>query len=57
MIVQVYEIPNGAVLGGKLPLAKQKLVLAWIEIHQEDPLADWQLAIAGEPVFKIAPLK
>ena len=53
----VYEIPNGEVLGGTLPAAKHKLVLAWIEIHQEDLMADWQLAIAGEPVFKIDPLK
>ena len=53
----VYEIPNGDVLGGKLPSAKHKLVLAWIEIHQEDLMADWQLAIVGEPVFKIDPLK
>jgi len=34
-----------------------KNVQAWIEIHREDLLADWKLAIAGEPVFKIEPLK
>ena len=33
-----------------------KLVHAWIEIHREDLLADWKLAVAGEPVFKIDPL-
>jgi hypothetical protein len=34
-----------------------KLVQAWIEIHKEDLMADWQLAVVGEPVFKIDPLK
>jgi hypothetical protein len=32
-------------------------VEAWIEIHQEELMANWQLAINGQPVFKIEPLK
>jgi hypothetical protein len=50
-------IDDGSVLAGSLPQAKMKLVQAWIEIHREDLLADWKLAVAGEPVFKIDPLK
>ncbi len=53
----VVEIPTGNVLEGKLPNAKMKLLAAWIEIHQEDLMADWQLAINGESVFKIDPLR
>jgi len=34
-----------------------KLVLAWIEIHNDELIADWQLAISGETIFKIDPLK
>lgn len=34
-----------------------KLVLAWIEIHNEELMADWNLAIRGETIFKIDPLK
>ena len=34
-----------------------KLVQAWIEINKEDLMADWDLAINGENVFKIDPLK
>ncbi|RKZ35195.1 MAG: hypothetical protein DRQ49_19780 [Gammaproteobacteria bacterium] len=30
---------------------------AWIEIHQEELMADWELATQGETIFKIAPLK
>lgn len=53
----VIGIPGGQLLEGSLPANKLKLVDAWVEIHQEDLLADWQLAINGEPVFKIEPLK
>ena len=50
-------ITDGTVLNGSLPSNKMKLVQAWIEIHKENLLANWKLAVAGEPVFKIAPLR
>ena len=50
------SIEDGELLGGNLPKAKMKLVQAWIEIHREDLLANWSLAVAGEPVFRIDPL-
>ncbi len=50
-------IKNGQILTGSLPESKMKLVQAWIEIHREDLLADWKLAIEGESVFKIEPLR
>jgi len=50
-------IEDGSILGGSLPPGKMKLVQAWIEIHKEDLLANWKLAVSGEPVFKIEPLK
>ncbi|WP_221933376.1 DUF4160 domain-containing protein [Flavobacterium sp. ZT3R18] len=53
----VFSIPDGELLEGKLPNNKTKLVKAWIEIRQEDLMADWSLAIKGEPVFKIEPLR
>jgi len=34
-----------------------KLVQAWIEIHKEELLANWELALNGQEVFKIEPLK
>jgi len=51
------SIEDDELLGGNLPKAKMKLVQAWIEIHREDLLANWRLAVAGEPVFRIDPLK
>ncbi len=53
----VVSIPDGTVLEGKLRSSKLKLVLAWIEIHQDELMANWELAVTGEQVFKIDPLK
>jgi hypothetical protein len=50
-------IYDGEVLIGSLPPAKMKLFQAWIEFHKKDLMADWKLAVASEPVFKIDPLK
>jgi hypothetical protein len=51
--VAVYAIENGAVLAGAIPLKKHKLVVAWIEIHQEELMADWDLAVSGKKPFRI----
>lgn len=39
----VLSLPDGKILTGSIPSNKLKLVQAWVEIHQEDLLADWQL--------------
>ena len=51
--VAVYAIKTGALLSGKIPLAKHKLVEAWIVIHKDALLANWTLAVAGEELFTI----
>lgn len=51
--VAVFSIPDGEHLSGKIPPSKAKLVIAWIEIHKDDLLADWELAVNGRPPFKI----
>lgn len=51
--VAVYSILDGSILAGELPLAKHKLVVAWIEIHRENLLADWELAVNGQKPFSI----
>ena len=53
----VITITDGQLLEGSLKSNKMKLVQAWIVIHNEELVADWQLAIQGETVFKIDPLK
>ena len=42
----------------KATITKQvKLVIAWVELHRDELLADWQLCQNGEEPFKIDPLK
>ena len=53
----VFGIDDGEMLAGSLSSGKARLVQAWIEIHREELLANWQLAVNGEEVFKIEPLK
>lgn len=53
----VVSIPSGEVIEGSIRANKLKLVQAWVEIHQEDLMADWTLAVNGQPIFKIDPLK
>ncbi len=50
-------LPDGELLEGDPPLKKLRLVQAWIEIHEEELMADWALAAKGEPVFPIEPLR
>ena len=45
------------VLAGDLPSGNARLVQAWIEIPRDELQADWELAVNGEEVFKIEPLK
>lgn len=53
----MFGIGDGEVLAGRPPSGKARLMQAWIEIHREELLADWQLAVNGEEMFKIEPLK
>ena len=51
--VGVYSIFDGSLLAGSLPPGKHKLVVAWMEIHKDDLLADWELAVNGKKPFEI----
>ncbi len=53
----VIAIVDGDILEGELPAAKMKLIQAWMEIHKDELLADWELAVKGQPPYKIDPLK
>jgi hypothetical protein len=53
----VIGIPDGELIVGELPTNKMKLVQAWIEIHQEELVADWAIAVKGGEIFKIDPLR
>jgi hypothetical protein len=53
----VFSIPEGEILEGNMPNNKLKLILAWIEIHRDELMANWKLALEGQEVFKIESLK
>ncbi len=49
-------LADGEILAGELPRKQLRLVQAWIELHRDELLADWELAVSGEAPYKIAPL-
>lgn len=40
-----------------MPTIKARLVQAWVEIRRDDLMADWELAINGQLLFLIDPLR
>jgi hypothetical protein len=53
----VFSIIDGSIIDGDLKTEKVKLVQAWMLIHNEELLANWELAKTGQQIFKIDPLK
>ena len=51
------SISDGELLVGKVPRKQLRLIQAWIEIHRDELLADWELCQNGEKPFNIEPLK
>lgn len=48
---------DGSLIEGELPRKQQKLVEAWIALHEDELRANWKLLQTGEPFFKIQPLQ
>jgi hypothetical protein len=48
-----YSIDPPALLAGTMPRKQQNLVIAWIELHQEELLENWQLISQDSPPNKI----
>jgi hypothetical protein len=53
----IFAINDAAVLKGELPVSRTRLIQAWIEIHRDALLSDWALAVKGEALFQIDPLR
>lgn len=53
----VLRISDGEITAGKIPGKQVKLVQAWIEIHREELMANWDLCQNGEKPFLIEPLR
>ena len=53
----IVSIPDGETLEGKIPNSKMKLLQAWIVLHKDELVANWQLAVSGQHPYKIEPLR
>jgi hypothetical protein len=53
----VFTIPDGELLEGNIPNSKVRLVQAWIELHKDELIANWELTLLGEQPYKIDPLR
>jgi len=52
-----FAIETAEMIDGNLPNKQQRLLQAWMEIHKDELIADWELAVSGEQPYKIDPLK
>lgn len=48
---------DGELREGEMPTKQIKLISAWTELHRDELLANWQLAISEQPLYKIEPLR
>lgn len=48
---------DGELTDGDMPKRQIKLISAWAEIHKEELLANWELAMNEQPLYKISPLR
>ena len=53
----VFGIEEAQMIEGDFPNKQRKLVEAWMEIHKDELIADWELAVDGEQPYKIEPLR
>ena len=53
----IASIPDGGILEGSIPASKMKLLQAWIELHKDELVAHWELAVTGQQPYKLEPLR
>jgi hypothetical protein len=53
----VIAIQDGSLLEGSIPARQLRMVRVWMDIHREDLLVNWELAVEGDLPFRIAPLQ
>ncbi|MDR3181724.1 MAG: DUF4160 domain-containing protein [Planctomycetaceae bacterium] len=52
----VISIADGELLAGKLPPKKLRMVQTWIDIHTDELMQCWNLAVNGIEPLRIIPL-
>ena len=54
--VGIFSLDPIALIAGSLPTRQQRLVEAWVELHQAELLDDWQRLQEGRKPLPIKPL-
>ena len=47
---------DGELIEGDMPGKQKKLIAAWAVIHKDELIANWELAMSEQPLYKISPL-
>ena len=53
----VFSILEGVLIPGNFPRKQTRLVQAWIELYRESLMIDWKLAVTGQELHRIEPLR
>jgi len=53
----IFSIPEGEIIEGSMKKPQVRLIQAWITLHADELLANWELAVDGRSIYKIDPLK
>ena len=48
---------EGELMDGDMPKRQQKFIAAWAELHKDELLANWELAMEKQQLYKIEPLR
>lgn len=48
---------DGELIEGEMPKRQIKFIAAWAEIHKDELIANWELAMSEQPLYKIDPLR
>jgi hypothetical protein len=52
----VINIVDGVIIKGKMSSRNSKLISAWVELHRDELLANWELCKNREKPYNIKPL-
>jgi len=53
----IFSIPDGEIMEGSMKKPQIRLVQAWITLHADELMANWELAVDGKSIYQIEPLK
>ena len=48
---------DGELIAGKFPRKQSAFIKAWALLHEDELAANWKLAVNGEVIFRIEPLR